>query len=80
MKIKNIAKICNFAQGFAEGWEKDVRSNAMESASYIVACFMAEKTNDGVEWDVVHDLLCGDTLSIPEWESILEDILKKLKG
>jgi hypothetical protein len=68
-----IASICIYAQSHSsdeDAWDRQNLHDKMEHVSYVVACFLAQNTklgNNGVEFDVVLNDLCGPVLTEQEW-------------
>lgn len=90
MTITDLARICHFAQDHIDYYfshnEADLKAlipNMMEPASHVIACFLAQSTEEGhhgVEWEIVHDDLCLKKFTVAEWEVKLEKIIKELGG
>lgn len=77
--IRVISDICYFAQSHSQDWSPVIRETdlpfAMEHVSYIVSCFLAQNTPggySGVDWDIVHDVLCGPVYSHLQWQARIE--------
>jgi hypothetical protein len=76
--FNHLARMCHYAQDHVECFDPGHRENVLEPTSYVVACFFAQKLNDGIEWEVVYEKLCGKMISIEEWEVFLKEKFKEL--
>lgn len=82
MKLyKTLAQICYFAQEHSHDWDdRETRDDvdvAMEHVSHVVSCFIAQHTihgSEGVDSNIVLDLLRKEVLTLKKWENIFQKI------
>lgn len=79
--VETLAKICHYAQEHSHDWEnrenRDDVYGGMEHVSHVISCFIAQHTihgSEGVDSNIVLDLLRKDYLSLKQWENIFESI------
>jgi hypothetical protein len=93
MTITDLARICHFAQDHLSDFKpedfNDIKNDIpithvmLEPTSYVIACFLAQETNEGhwgVGWDIVHNELCGQILSVSDWETIIQKLVNEHGG
>lgn len=78
--ILELARMCHYAQEHVECFDPGHREACLEPQSFVVACYFSDELDDGVEWEIVHEELCGPPLSVDEWEKVLKSKLKELKS
>lgn len=83
---RTIALCCYLAQSHVQdrpSWSDDAISSMMQCPSYQVACILAHNTElgeGGVDWDVVHEELCGETKSYELWLEIAWNLIQDFDG
>jgi hypothetical protein len=81
-----LTQICACAQnhsGDEEAWgpRNSVElEHQMGHVSFVVACFLSDYLDDGVDWDIVLKQLIGRVMSDAEWTDFLEKLLPQKRN